>query len=133
MFGELMTNIKMDIAHMVFRATTSLENYQRIQAHFGGTTNAEEVANDEVDWGAGNADESADSPRGNADEKGEHLGARDSFSAILDRMEQRKQGASDGAPVAGTALSGSKGTVGRNDPCPCGSGKKYKKCCGRGL
>ncbi len=20
---------------------------------------------------------------------------------------------------------------GRNDPCPCGSGKKYKKCCGR--
>ena len=24
-------------------------------------------------------------------------------------------------------------SVGRNDPCPCGSGKKYKKCCGRGL
>jgi len=22
--------------------------------------------------------------------------------------------------------------VGRNDPCPCGSGKKYKKCCGKG-
>ena len=22
--------------------------------------------------------------------------------------------------------------VGRNDPCPCGSGKKYKKCCGSG-
>jgi preprotein translocase subunit SecA len=22
--------------------------------------------------------------------------------------------------------------VGRNDPCPCGSRKKYKKCCGRG-
>jgi hypothetical protein len=22
--------------------------------------------------------------------------------------------------------------VGRNDPCPCGSGRKYKKCCGRG-
>ena len=21
--------------------------------------------------------------------------------------------------------------VGRNDPCPCGSGKKYKRCCGR--
>lgn len=24
-----------------------------------------------------------------------------------------------------------KTKVGRNDPCPCGSGKKYKKCCGR--
>jgi preprotein translocase subunit SecA len=23
--------------------------------------------------------------------------------------------------------------VGRNDPCPCGSGKKYKKCCGKDL
>ncbi|MDR0841042.1 MAG: SEC-C domain-containing protein [Christensenellaceae bacterium] len=23
-------------------------------------------------------------------------------------------------------------TTGRNDPCPCGSGKKYKKCCGAG-
>ncbi len=22
--------------------------------------------------------------------------------------------------------------IGRNDPCPCGSGKKYKQCCGRG-
>jgi preprotein translocase subunit SecA len=28
-----------------------------------------------------------------------------------------------------TIKSNSK--VGRNDPCPCGSGKKYKKCCGR--
>ena len=24
-----------------------------------------------------------------------------------------------------------KKKVGRNDPCPCGSGKKYKKCCGK--
>jgi len=24
-----------------------------------------------------------------------------------------------------------KSEVGRNDPCPCGSGKKYKKCCGK--
>ena len=23
--------------------------------------------------------------------------------------------------------------VGRNDPCPCGSGKKFKKCCGKNL
>ena len=28
-----------------------------------------------------------------------------------------------------TVVKGSK--VGRNDPCPCGSGKKYKQCCGR--
>lgn len=29
---------------------------------------------------------------------------------------------------SGTIVKGKK--VGRNDPCPCGSGKKYKKCCG---
>jgi uncharacterized protein YecA (UPF0149 family) len=23
--------------------------------------------------------------------------------------------------------------IGRNDPCPCGSGKKYKKCCGASM
>ena len=23
--------------------------------------------------------------------------------------------------------------VGRNEPCPCGNGKKFKKCCGRGV
>ena len=23
--------------------------------------------------------------------------------------------------------------IGRNDPCPCGSGRKYKKCCGRAV
>lgn len=27
----------------------------------------------------------------------------------------------------------SRKRIGRNDPCPCGSGKKYKKCCGRNL
>lgn len=30
---------------------------------------------------------------------------------------------------SGTIVNGPK--IGRNDPCPCGSGKKYKKCCGR--
>lgn len=35
-------------------------------------------------------------------------------------LEQRKSG----------AIRKEK-KIGRNDPCPCGSGKKYKKCCGR--
>jgi len=36
--------------------------------------------------------------------------------------------------VDGSAISPQKNAetkVGRNDPCPCGSGKKYKKCCGK--
>ena len=27
-------------------------------------------------------------------------------------------------------VTNSSAKAGRNDPCPCGSGKKYKKCCG---
>ena len=37
-------------------------------------------------------------------------------------------GASDGTDKKRPVKKGEK--VGRNDPCPCGSGKKYKKCCG---
>lgn len=36
---------------------------------------------------------------------------------------------SDGTMVKAKPLSVTK--IGRNDPCPCGSGQKYKKCCGK--
>ena len=39
---------------------------------------------------------------------------------------------SDGTDKARTVRKTASQKVGRNDPCPCGSGKKYKKCCGRG-
>ncbi|BBO87775.1 preprotein translocase subunit SecA [Desulfosarcina ovata] len=35
------------------------------------------------------------------------------------------------APAAKKPVKRESEKVGRNDPCPCGSGKKYKKCCGR--
>jgi preprotein translocase subunit SecA len=42
-------------------------------------------------------------------------------------MEQLQFGP-DGSSSPQQAVVGQK--VGRNDPCPCGSGKKYKKCHG---
>jgi preprotein translocase subunit SecA len=42
--------------------------------------------------------------------------------------QARMAGAGDRQPVQQVVRSGVK--VGRNDPCPCGSGKKYKRCCG---
>ena len=39
-------------------------------------------------------------------------------------------GANDGS-VKKQPVRNKEAKVGRNDPCPCGSGKKYKKCCGR--
>ena len=38
----------------------------------------------------------------------------------------------DGELVGEKPIVREEPKVGRNDPCPCGSGKKYKKCCGKG-
>ena len=54
----------------------------------------------------------------------------------LQRAPERKQVAqpvatnADSAPATRAPVRAQK-KVGRNDPCPCGSGKKYKNCCGR--
>jgi len=52
----------------------------------------------------------------------------------LERMKQQKaDAAAAGGPAAasgGAARPASVPRVERNDPCPCGSGKKYKKCHG---
>jgi SEC-C motif-containing protein len=37
----------------------------------------------------------------------------------------------DGAAVPPKQVVRTGPKIGRNDPCPCNSGKKYKKCCGR--
>ncbi|MCM1314205.1 MAG: SEC-C metal-binding domain-containing protein [Alistipes senegalensis] len=47
---------------------------------------------------------------------------------------QREQVAKPDAPNAGAGDGSFSNTaksdkIGDNDPCPCGSGKKYKKCC----
>ena len=61
----------------------------------------------------------------------------DSIDDVEEAFQRRKRreleqarmaGAGDRAPVQQVVRSGVK--VGRNDPCPCGSGKNYKKCCG---
>jgi len=42
---------------------------------------------------------------------------------VYDRMNESRTGQASQVKHSGK--------VGRNDPCPCGSGKKYKKCCGK--
>jgi len=61
----------------------------------------------------------------------EHAEAASAYAAqqqaALD-AHQQAQMAQEGEAVKTIVRAGPK--VGRNDPCPCGSGKKYKKCCG---
>ncbi len=50
------------------------------------------------------------------------------------KVQEYKPGvASPGTQQKGKPVITKKKKIGRNDPCPCGSGKKYKKCCGRNV
>jgi hypothetical protein len=49
--------------------------------------------------------------------------------AVSDALQLRAEADAD-APGHPASATGGSAKVGRNAPCPCGSGKKYKKCCG---
>jgi preprotein translocase subunit SecA len=63
-------------------------------------------------------------------------GLSTSVDELEEAFQRRKRRELDQARMAGSGdrqpvqqvVRGEK--IGRNDPCPCGSGKKYKKCCG---
>ena len=48
-----------------------------------------------------------------------------------EKTQQLQYSGSGQAPQAKQPVRRDQPKVGRNDPCPCGSGKKHKKCCGR--
>ena len=57
--------------------------------------------------------------------KAEHLYTLKQWDNIFDETKQKALYAEQ--RNSRTVVKGKK--IGRNDPCPCGSGKKYKKCC----
>ena len=61
--------------------------------------------------------------------KAEHLYTLKQWDNIFDETKQKALYAEQ--RNSRTIVKGKK--IGRNDPCPCGSGKKYKKCCGANL
>jgi hypothetical protein len=52
------------------------------------------------------------------------------WAAYLNDEPVREPPPVDFKPVVPVSLP-AKPKIGRNEPCPCGSGKKYKKCCSR--
>jgi preprotein translocase subunit SecA len=57
----------------------------------------------------------------------------DDFTRNIQRKNERQMAqlqfaGGEASSTSATVVRGAK--TGRNDPCPCGSGKKYKKCCG---
>ncbi len=59
--------------------------------------------------------------------KADYLYGLEEWSSILTKVQQ--EAIYDRYRRSRTVVKDPK--IGRNDPCPCGSGKKYKKCCGK--
>ncbi len=62
-------------------------------------------------------------------------GFRRFFRAVRPYLEElaalRRAGRSPDTLMERLRQAGASGTTGRNEPCPCGSGRKYKRCCAR--
>jgi preprotein translocase subunit SecA len=59
------------------------------------------------------------------------IAAPEKMETLQRPREQRLTYSGGGEPARRPPARRSPEKVGRNSPCPCGSGKKYKKCCGR--
>jgi preprotein translocase subunit SecA len=112
MFSDLMDKIKMDVATRIFRSTTSAAAYKSFLANLSQMYVHNEVAT--LGRGA-----TARQPVGVA--AGAPSGPPGAEAAMQAALNTRQMPVTRGEPK-----------IGRNDPCPCGSGKKYKKCCGAG-
>ncbi len=55
----------------------------------------------------------------------------DEFAPAREQQIYLSHGEGDGGPPKQKPVKRTTEKIGRNAPCPCGSGKKYKKCCGR--
>ena len=103
-FDELMVNVKTEICHNVFRSASSLlafENFLRNAPQ--QTLHQNTSAFGGTSTGTGQA----------------------KASDVVSEAANAAEAAAKAKPVR----TGPK--VGRNDPCPCASGKKYKNCCGK--
>ncbi len=107
-FEELMVNIKTEICHNIFRSASSLMAFENFLRNVPQQTTHQATS---AFGGTSTGTSAAPARSGPAQ-------GSDIVSEAAAAVEKAK-------PVR----VGPK--VGRNDPCPCGSGKKYKQCCGK--
>ena len=110
MFTELMTNIKGEVLHNMFRSTSNLLAFEQFLQQLPVHLYA---------------------PQSDGDHSGAAQQAAPQSSAASARAAEIEN--SEPEPtVQLTPRRREMPKVNRNDACPCGSGKKFKNCCGRG-
>ena len=111
MFEEMMDNVKSEIASNVFRSASSLAAFENFMRALPQQLIAPDLAAS-MSFGQAAAARAQQPTAGGAPQQGGDM--------VEEAIEQAT------APIRRDAPK-----VGRNQPCPCGSGKKYKNCCGR--
>jgi len=107
LFDELMVNIKSEICHNIFRSASSLMAFENFLRNMPTKTTHQATSAYQAP--------PPDAPPAGTPKPGK---GADLVGDAIDDLSKAK-------PTRG----GPK--VGRNDPCPCGSGKKFKQCCGK--
>ena len=102
MFDELMVNIKTEVCHNIFRSASSMMAFENFLRSMPKQTQHPSTS-------------AIGGPTSTASGGG----------AASDIVSEASEAVSKAKPIR----TGPK--VGRNDPCPCGSGKKFKNCCGK--
>jgi preprotein translocase subunit SecA len=103
-FGEMMAGIRDQVTNLIFRAR--IVGDQHAASSYNVTAATHEEAGG---YGVGENLQQLGAPKGG---------------------EERASGGGEGGTVTKPIVRETP-KVGRNDPCPCGSGRKYKKCCGK--
>jgi preprotein translocase subunit SecA len=111
MFTELMANMKNEILHNLFRSTSNIMAFEQFLSSLPHFLTAPQL----------DGDHSAEPPPQ----------APPPRRPSAPPPDANGMGSLDEAFEARRAPEPSPLKVGRNDPCPCGSGKKFKNCCGK--
>ncbi len=133
MFEQLMSAIKSKVAMSEFRSTTAA-NLRRMFAAMEAAkararTNDAEVSGDDAPSAEDREPARPKAPERPVSASDNRKAVADVFASMMSRPTRVVPAAAVQAPTGVPR----QGAVGRNDPCPCGSGKKYKKCCGRNM
>jgi len=124
MFETLMTTIKSKVVSSEFRCATAARFQTMMSA---AHTNAGEF---DADAGREEAVKKSEAPMVEKAAENREKTIGDVFASM---MSQNRRGVGAMPTAAAAKGPAQSAAVGRNDLCPCGSGKKYKKCCGRNL
>ncbi|MBO0695005.1 MAG: SEC-C domain-containing protein, partial [Verrucomicrobia bacterium] len=111
MFVDLMANIKNEVLNNLFRSTSNLQAFENFLATLPQFLMREHAPT---------------APSAGADAR-----IRQPVGAMAGVMAGDGDGDGAGEVSIDLPVRRSVPKVGRNEPCPCGSGKKYKNCCGR--